>query len=190
MRGSVYGKTWLGMKEEQIPLWNWLSRIFVLLDWAWQVKDNSLQKRRKHFLYLVRFTTKTLKFKLDKRKITKSESFSCMHMIAFTEKKWRPKETLDGVLYTILTKSNKLWRSNKAKVERVWASRGDKLWEGNIVGKLMQDKSYFYNVCYADSSHVVPGVIKMSLVIKNHYILLSTGEAAGHLHRRKFRPCL
>ena len=46
----------------------------------------------------------------------------------------------------------------------------------NIVGKLMGDKSYFYNVCSADSSHAVPGVIKMSLVIKNHYILPSIGE--------------
>ena len=41
----------------------------------------------------------------------------------------------------------------------------------NTVGKLMGDKSYFYNVCYADSSHAVPGVIKMSLVIKNRSVL-------------------
>lgn len=79
-------------------------------------------------------------------------------------------------MYTILTKSNKLWRSNKAKGKGFGLLGVINCEKVNIVGKLMQDKSYFYNVCYADSSHAVPGVIKISLVIKNHYILLSTGE--------------
>lgn len=38
-----------------------------------------------------------------------------MNKEAFIEKKWRPKEAILFRAYTILTKSNKMWRSDKGK---------------------------------------------------------------------------
>lgn len=99
-----------------------------------------------------------------------------MRMEAFIERSEDPKKRLDGVLYTILTESNKLWRSNKAKGKGLGLLGVVNYGKANILGKLMGEKSYFYKVCYAGSSHVVLGVIKVSLVIKNHYILPGTRE--------------
>ena len=73
-----------------------------------------------------------------------------MHMKAFTKRNEDPKNPLDGVLYTMLTKSNKLWRSNKAKGKGFGLLGVINCEKVNIVGKLMGDKSYFYNFCYAE----------------------------------------
>lgn len=70
-----------------------------------------------------------------------------MHMEALIEKKQRPKEIVrPGGLYTILTKSNKLQISDKKKETRLGLLLLN-CRKGNIWGKLMEDKDYFYKVC-------------------------------------------
>lgn len=51
-----------------------------------------------------------------KKKDKQEKIFITMNKETFIEKKWEPKEVLFKA-YTILTKSNKMWRSDKRKEE-------------------------------------------------------------------------
>ena len=70
-------------------------------------------------------------------------------------------------LYTILTKGNKLWRSDCTKGRGIWASRDGKLWEGKYMGKLMEDKDYFSKGCLC------------RLILQLTFHLLAGGKTPG-----------
>lgn len=61
-----------------------------------------------------------------------------MNKEAFIEKKWGPKEAVLFRAYTILTKSNKMWRSDKRKEKRFELLTIDlgKLWEDKHMGEM------------------------------------------------------
>lgn len=70
---------------------------------------------------------------MDKRQFDKILDLFHMHIGSLTEKKSNPPEVIcPGSLYTILTKDDKSWRSNKVKG---LGFSGSKSWDGKAMGE-------------------------------------------------------
>lgn len=68
-----------------------------------------------------------------------------MHME--TSQKWNenPKEAIrPRGLYTVLTKGDTFVVKYQDIGSGLWASRGNKLWEGKYMGELVEDKGWTY----------------------------------------------
>lgn len=96
----------------------------------------------------------------------------------------KPEEVVRSEgLYTILTKGDKVWRSDKTKVKEFGLIGVVNCRKVNIWTKPMEDKGYFCKVCLCRLKSVLSPVLRV-----DSSFCYETGEG-GYLYKGKFVPC-